>query len=594
MKNKKQGRSRLFAAVVVVFAVALSLFVGKVDARAAETYRQTRVPTKQNPVKTIVYTNRGDDTYTLNIEVDFTVYSRSEIKGINDAELAVYTEDGNTVTFEAASVQPETGQANEWFNVTSTKTRYIKAGEKFTVICELYKMVEEGIYGEFKDFQKVTFTAPIPEKPENVFSKVTRYLLEEKYSGDEKYKVISVDMLATKTPAKGEYLWAYDKDTGLIYGKSTTNKVTIPVYRNLTSSELDITDKKTGMVLIIAKDQKDLKDKADQITLNVSDKLEFRSWRETIGSCMAMRYNFLMGSSRYDQIKGSVEVPDYYKRPDIIDVYNYSTSKGEGSLYKRFTFNEKDTCEGKFTINGLNPDTKKNFTVHLTVVVNDGCKYEYVDGSYWRLKSAGFKTPSIKAVKFETNKVKIRIKVPSTQAAKGLSTMYVYQGKKRVKTIKSNGKTDITYMYKGKKASAFSYKIKAVCAKNKKITKTSKAKKAVANKYRRPGYINSNLSAITPYATATFVPWQMSYYNGKVTVTGYIANNRIFKLKTFKVKVGVGNNNKIYASTTKTYKNIKDSTIKKVTFSFKTKKAPDFVNSDPTYSVRILKTDWGF
>ena len=53
----------------------------------------------------------------------------------------------------------------------------------------------------------------------------------------------------------------------------------------------------------------------------------------------------------------------------------------------------------------------------------------------------------------------------------------------------------------------------------------------------------------------------MSYYNGKVTVTGYVVNNRIFKLKTYKVKVGVGVDNKIYASTTKTYKNVKDLSL---------------------------------
>lgn len=88
------------------------------------------------------------------------------------------------------------------------------------------------------------------------------------------------------------------------------------------------------------------------------------------------------------------------------------------------------------------------------------------------------------------------------------------------------------------------------------------------------------------------VPWEMSYYNGKVTVTGYVVNNRIFKLKTYKVKVGVGVDNKIYASTTKTYKNVKDSTIKKVTFSFKSKKALDFVNNSPTWSVRTLKSVW--
>lgn len=234
----------------------------------------------------------------------------------------------------------------------------------------------------------------------------------------------------------------------------------------------------------------------------------------------------------------------------------------------------------------------KHYTVHLIRTDSSGTEYEYIDNQYWTLKSASFKTPSVSGVKFAPKKAKLIINVPSTQAGKGLSTMHVYKGNKKIKTIKSNGKTRITFVYSGSKASTSSYKVKAVCAKNTKITKTSKAKKPVASKYKRQGWINPNINAITPYATATFVPWEMSYYNGKVTVTGYVVNNRIFKLKTYKVKVGVGVDNKIYASTTKTYKNVKDSTIKKVKFSFKSKKALDFVNNSPTWSVRTLKSVW--
>lgn len=300
-----------------------------------------------------------------------------------------------------------------------------------------------------------------------------------------------------------------------------------------------------------------------------------------------------MSSDRYDQLIGYIDASSYsYATAHIVEVYNYSTKNGEGSLFKRYVIKGSNNYRRSFKLTGLKPGTAKHYTVHLIRTDSSGTEYEYIDNQYWTLKSASFKTPSVSGVKFAPKKAKLIINVPSTQAGKGLSTMHVYKGNKKIKTIKSNGKTRITFVYSGSKASTSSYKVKAVCAKNTKITKTSKAKKPVASKYKRQGWINPNINAITPYATATFVPWEMSYYNGKVTVTGYVVNNRIFKLKTYKVKVGVGVDNKIYASTTKTYKNVKDSTIKKVKFSFKSKKALDFVNNSPTWSVRTLKSVW--
>lgn len=310
-------------------------------------------------------------------------------------------------------------------------------------------------------------------------------------------------------------------------------------------------------------------------------------------SVAAKDYKFQMGSGRYAQLIGYIDASSYsYATAHIVEVYNYSTKNGEGSLFKRYVIKGSNNYQRSFKLTGLKPGTAKHYTVHLIRTDSSGTEYEYIDNQYWTLKSASFKTPSVSGVKFASKKAKLIINVPSTQASKGLSTMHVYKGNKKIKTIKSNGKTRITFVYSGSKASTSSYKVKAVCAKNTKITKTSKAKKPVASKYKRQGWINPNINAITPYATATFVPWEMSYYNGKVTVTGYVVNNRIFKLKTYKVKVGVGVDNKIYASTTKTYKNVKDSTIKKVKFSFKSKKALDFVNNSPTWSVRTLKSVW--
>ena len=469
------------------------------------------------------------------------------------------------------------------------KTKRQGQSKLFVVLATLLAIVFFSFAGE-TDVKARELTAPTIT--ENLFSKVNRYTWSVKSSNGKEYSEINAEMEATKAPGQGESLWAYNKDDGMIYGRSFTNKIKALVYRDLESKEIDITGVKTGMVLVIAKDAASAKTAGDAITLKDSDRVKFDEATYT-KAVAAKDYKFQMGSNRYDQLIGYIDASSYsYATAHIVEVYNYSTKNGEGSLFKRYVIKGSNNYQRSFKLTGLKPGTAKHYTVHLIRTDSSGTEYEYIDNQYWTLKSVSFKTPSVSGVKFAPKKAKLIINVPSTQAGKGLSTMYVYKGNKKIKTIKSNGKTRITFVYSGSKASASSYKVKAVCAKNTKITKTSKAKKPVASKYKRQGWINPNINAITPYATATFVPWEMSYYNGKVTVTGYVVNNRIFKLKTYKVKVGVGVDNKIYASTTKTYKNVKDSTIKKVKFSFKSKKALDFVNNSPTWSVKTLKSVW--
>ena len=106
--------------------------------------------------------------------------------------------------------------------------------------------------------------------------------------------------------------------------------------------------------------------------------------------------------------------------------------------------------------------------------------------------------------------------------------------------------------------------------------------------------MNSNIDQITPYRTAKFVPWQISYYDKKIKVTGYIVNNRMFKMKKYKFKVYVYNNNKKIATKTVTYKNIKKYAKKKVTITIKTKKKPDFVNYSTGWGTSSISTKWGW
>lgn len=596
MKTKRQGQSKLFVVLATLLAIVFFSFAGETDVKAAETYTQNYTPTRKSPLKKIEYINRGDNTFDINVTVDLSVYYPNDVLGIHDYDITAWTNGTSGKEYVALiGGEIDVGKYVHTHQIRSEHLKHVKPGEKFWIRYELYKNLQLEEYGPYCDFEARELTAPTikePEQTENLFSKVNRYTWSVKSSNGKEYSEINAEMEATKAPGQGESLWAYNKDDGMIYGRSFTNKIKALVYRDLESKEIDITGVKTGMVLVIAKDAASAKTAGDAITLKDSDRVRFDQAAYT-KSVAAKDYKFQMGSDRYDQLIGYIDASSYsYATAHIVEVYNYSTKNGEGSLFKRYVIKGSNNYQRSFKLTGLKPGTAKHYTVHLIRTDSSGTEYEYIDNQYWTLKSASFKTPSVSGVKFAPKKAKLIINVPSTQAGKGLSTMHVYKGNKKIKTIKSNGKTRITFVYSGSKASTSSYKVKAVCAKDTKITKTSKAKKPVASKYKRQGWINPNINAITPYATATFVPWKMSYYNGKVTVTGYVVNNRIFKLKTYKVKVGVGIDNKIYASTTKTYKNVKDSTIKKVTFSFKSKKALDFVNNSPTWSVRTLKSVW--
>ena len=192
------------------------------------------------------------------------------------------------------------------------------------------------------------------------------------------------------------------------------------------------------------------------------------------------------------------------------------------------------------------------------------------------------------------DKVMLVIKVPYDQQYKNRSSYHIYRGSKKIKTLQSNGKARITYTYSAKKAINYKYKVKSVYNAKKSINKTTKLKKPISNTYKRQGSINPNIDAITPYMTARFVPWQLTYYNGQVKMTGYIVNNRMFTLKKYKFKVEAYNDGKKVASKTVTYKNIKKYAYKKVTITMKTKKAPDFVNKGAGWSVTNLVTKWPY
>ena len=406
------------------------------------------------------------------------------------------------------------------------------------------------------------------------------------------YTEIYATFRGTSGPNAGEKLWAYNLDDKSIYGSSNSRTVKVWIYRDKINA-FNIADQSPRRWMLVSAKDPNTAAQIAEASASHAKSLTFDSPAK-ISLEMEDVYRFSSTSARYDQAAVTVYKDKNHNTgyADGVEIYNYVKGKGEADLYQEFSFDSgKD--HGKFTLTGLLPGTTRYYTVH-TIRYNNGLEYNYWDGYYYTVRTENFKAPGFSAVKMGPKQVKMLIKVPADQRAKGLSTMYVYRGSKKIKTIKSNGKATITFTYSAKKANSYKYKVKAVCAKKTSITKSTSAKKPKSNTYKRPGRLNSNINQITPYATAKFVPWQFSYYDKKIKVTGYIVNNRMFKLKKYKFKVYVYNNNKKIATKTVTYKNIKKYAKKKVTITIKTKKKPDFVNYSTGWGTSNVSTKWGW
>ena len=411
-------------------------------------------------------------------------------------------------------------------------------------------------------------------------------------SDGTEYTEVCATFRGTQGPNAGETLYAYNLDDKSIYGSSNSRTVKVWIYRNKINP-FNIADQSPRRWMLVSAKDPNTAAQIAEASASHAKSLTFDSPAK-ISLEMEDVYRFSSTSARYDQAAVTVYKDRNHNTgyADGVEIYNYVKGEGEADLYQEFSFDSgKD--HGKFTLTGLLPGTTRYYTVH-TIRYKNKLEYNYWDGYYYTVRTENFKAPGFSAVKMGPKQVKMLIKVPADQRAKGLSTMYVYRGSKKIKTIKSNGKATITFTYSAKKANSYKYKVKAVCAKKTSITKSTSAKKPKSNTYKRPGRLNSNINQITPYATAKFVPWQFSYYDKKIKVTGYIVNNRMFKMKKYKFKVYVYNNNKKIATKTVTYKNIKKYAKKKVTITIKTKKKPDFVNYSTGWGTSNVSTKWGW
>ena len=592
----------LITIIALVFTMIPTIGIQRAEAASAgSSVVQHITATPQFPIKKIEYAYNGDNTFNMKLTLDFTVYQGTtmDLEQVHESEIFIHGDNNRTIVSHNIKVDT----SNDEMTIDLAKfsgVKAVNAGETFTILLELFYSAQGPTYAGYGKFKTQSFTAPTvadvtdPDVTKDIFQSVKGYTFKEGLSDtSEEYVDVFAEFKAQVKSEAGNYLYAFKGND--LYGiSSTTNADTVSalVYRTLSSNRIDITGK-SNWILIAAPDKDTAKSKISSVTSNGNGQNITIPSYEKIKNKMPMNYRVTQASSRYDQMKVTVDVSDNPSNTvEAIEVYNYNKGVGEGSLYKTLTPSENGTIRSaSFTVTGLLPATTKYYSVHLLRTV-DGKQYSYVDGRWHAPKSASFAKASLSSVKLKPKKAKIVVKVPSTQAASGLTTMYVYKGNTKIKTLESNGKTTLSFTYNAKKASSSKYKVVSVCKKKTSIKTTSNTQVPASNTYTQIKKLPSNLNNITPYATARFVPCSVNYYNGKVKVTGYIVNNRIFKLKKAKVKVTVKNSGTTIGSKTVTYKNIKRSSKKKVTITFKTKKYPDFRNLPTTINQSTYSCKW--
>ena len=226
----------------------------------------------------------------------------------------------------------------------------------------------------------------------------------------------------------------------------------------------------------------------------------------------------------------------------------------------------------------------KEVTVKIPYVGSTAFKYRFYDSvtgatTAWRTVNAS----SIKLAKPTLSVTKIAAGSAglSWDAVKGATGYKVYKGKKLVKTLGA-GKTK--YVYKKKKAGTAKYSVSAVI---KSAGKTyegpkSKAKKGKANFRKYSGSKNYNS---VKYGVAPFSITKIELSGNTYTVTGYVLNNRMFKMLRYKkLEITLFCDGKKVAH--KKWKNLKvnckDYASKKLVLKIKGKGGKDFRNATGT------------
>lgn len=192
------------------------------------------------------------------------------------------------------------------------------------------------------------------------------------------------------------------------------------------------------------------------------------------------------------------------------------------------------------------------------------------DGRRWIgacTASATVKSKSIgkgsisRLTKLSAGKVCVHVTVP--QGATGVK---VYCGTKLIKTFKANG----TFKYSASKAGSKYYKVRAYVTEGGKnyYSGYTTGKKPSLNQRTWAGQGSYSSKNSFSYGTAHFLVSKVYYSGGKLKVTGYLYNSRIFTLKSVKVTCKVYAEGKTYNKTFIVKPKLGEYGRKKVTLTF--------------------------
>lgn len=631
----KMVKQRIAVSFLIITAMIMTLFPATAFGAVAPAGTTKTVKyraTSNTPLETIDYTYQTDGKFKMKFHFDISIYQGTQSTLLKDAtkwRVIVMSDNGDDAdaTYYAnhqGDLYDSNGKLQEEVVVTSDGRPNVAPNSNIKIRLYFVKSTTpEVVTDQYNSFiwRKITTPAAptvtdpgtggtgsvMPSNPgtstgENLLQKHIGYTRVEKSDGQgNEWKDYYADFVAKSEPSSGEFLWAvkYEKSapdkTPIYGGPSTTNRVQALVYGPKNKIELTETEESHTWAVVSAKTAAEAKTKALKIFTNGKGSTFKLEKTGIISSCMPYAPKSVSQSSRLDGFTANVQASTYGTAVSGttfgLDVYNYTPGKGEGTLYKTYPVTEKDYWKN-ISVSGMLPGTSKTFSFHPYRIDIDGTRYESWDGRHYTFKSLDYTASSISVVKQKSGKVRITVKIPTAQAVKGVSKVYVYRCNSLIKSFTTTGKSSVSFTYNKKNAIKYKYKVKTVYGKKTSINKTSAAKGASTNQWTRPGFINPNIDKITKYRTATFVPWKLSYYNGKMKVTGYIVNNRVFKLKKYKFNVKVTSGGKSMGSKTVTYKNIKPYAKKKVTITIKTKKYPDFVNASRGWKVKNKSTKW--
>ena len=561
MKGKRKLTICALTAFIMVFTAIPAAAFGAVGDETVVPRKYGR-PSTQNAIAQACFKETADGKFQVFVNVDTDVYSIYTAPSFFN----VYNKREVLVGYSAAQVQ----SWGYWLPVSPRlvadpgETVYLsaagKASDNVTFIPSSVR--EQDVKNNATSFTAPTISGPDEPDPEDLVNRV--YSIDPaKISRTDGNVYVGVNW-PTYAQA-GKKFYVYDGTTGNLLRTTTS------AYDNQFAVEPSKTYK---FVVIIA-------------SAPVTDPETIKGLCNAVGTYTVpsldtlkkdMMYDvarFTAASPRYDQIALSFGY-DYqhasaHKLPSGYYLYR------NGSLIKNLA---KD---GTYTDAGLRVDTAYTYTI--VPYQKLGTKIYTGNAVTRTFRTASFKAASLSVTRISGNRARVTVKVPDAQRFSNASTFYVYNGKKKIKTIKNTGSASYAFTYNKKKAGSAKYKVIAQCTQNK-AKKTSKYYKPASNvktwKY-------STAPAAYPSYSHFWRPSKFYYSGGKLKVKGSFINTHIYNMSHFKIKLTIKCQGKKIATQTFNSKQIKAMSKKNMTFTFKKgKKNYDLRNGSTSWSYQIV------